>query len=174
RRLLDLPGRFHALRFSPCGKVLAAVGPEAVSLRQADTGHEVRRFPGSGPVSFAAGGKRLAVAGSPLTITCWGLTTGPKLRPPLVGHGRWVRGVQFLTGGQSLASMSDDALFFWQARTGKSIARLQGPQSDLFARTYYRSLSPDGKTLAALFWERTNGSLRSGIGFWDTATGKKL
>ncbi len=165
-RLLEVPGRFHGLRYSPCGKLLAARGAGAVSLRAADTGKEMRRIPASGPVSFAADGKMLALADRYSTITFWDVPTGQQLRAPLLGHRHWVRNVQFLAGGKTLASLGDDATYFWQVPAAKSIGRFDGPVSQ-------RALSPDGKTLAAIFSPKTPASHQR-IGLWDTATGKKL
>jgi WD40 repeat protein len=155
------------LRFSPCGKILAAVGSDAVSLREPDTGREIRRIPASGLVSFAAGGKSLALAGH--TITFWDATTGQLLRPPLPAHNRGVRSVHFVGGGESLVSVGDDAVYLWNVRAAKSIGRFEGPNPQ--TRMPWRALSPDGKTLAAVFWEPTS---RQMIGLWDTITGKKL
>jgi WD40 repeat protein len=169
-RQFDLPGRFVALRYSPCGKILAAVGSDVVSLREADTGKEVRRIPGSGPVNFAVDGKILVRADHHAVITFWDVAAGKKLSRPLPGHDNSVRSVQFLTGGRTLASLGDDALYLWQLRTARSISRFEGEPT----RVAWRALSPDGKTLAAVFWDRTAQSTRLGIGLWDTGTGQKL
>jgi RNA polymerase sigma factor (sigma-70 family) len=165
-RLLDLPGRFHSLRYSPSGKVLAAEGSGAISLRAADTGKEIRRIAGSGPMSFSADDKTLALADHYSTITFWDLTTGKKLSPPLAGHSNWVRKVHFLAGGKVLASLGDDATYFWQVATAKNISRFEGPITQ-------RALSPDGKMLAAMAWRQqpVGGQM---IELWDSATGKKL
>jgi RNA polymerase sigma factor (sigma-70 family) len=164
-RLLEVPGRFHFLRYSPDGKVFAAEGSGAISLREADTGKELRRIPGGGPISFAADGKTLALADHYSTITFWDVATGKKLGPTPLGHGNCVRRVQFLGSGKTLASIGDDAAYFWQVHTAKSIGRFVGPVGQ-------RVLSSDGKTMAALFWQPPPAS-RQRIGLWDTATGKK-
>jgi RNA polymerase sigma factor (sigma-70 family) len=164
-KLLDLPGRFHSLDYSPGGKLLAARGAESVSLLDADTGKEIRQIPASGPVSFSADSKVLAVAAHYSTITFWDVASGKQLRPPPIGHGNSVRKVQFLLGGKTLASLGDDAAYFWNVDTARNIGRFDGPITQ-------RALSPDGKTLAALFWQGTPS--RQMLGLWDTASGKKL
>jgi WD40 repeat protein len=168
-RQLDLPGRFTFLRFSPCGKVLAAVGTGSVSLHEADTGKETRRIPTGvpgGPVGFSPDGKVLAVA-TAWTVHLWNVGGDQKLDPPPDGHDQVVEDVMFLPDGRTLASMSENAVYFWQAQTGRRIGRFKGLRSDL----NHQALSPDGKRRAAAGWSKGTGY---GIGLWDTATGKKL
>src|SRR5262249_46026024 len=141
-------------------------GKGAVSLREADTGKEVRQIAARGPVSFTADSQVLAVADHDSTITFWNVTTGEPLRTPLPGHRRPVQQVQFLPAGNALISVSDDAVYSWQVDTGKAVGRFVGPITE-------RVLSPDGKTLAAVFSESEPVS-RQLIGLWDTATGQKL
>src|SRR5207248_8915404 len=91
-RLLDVPGEFTSVRFSPSGKALAAVAGTSVSLREADTGKELRRLPRSSPfslanchVAFSPDGKVLALA-DPWTISLWDVATGARLDPQRDGH----------------------------------------------------------------------------------------
>jgi WD40 repeat protein len=166
---LDLPGNFHALRFSPDGKVLAAGAARSVSLVAADTGKEIRRIPTgwmpSGPLDFRPDGKVLAL-GALWTVTQWDVATGERLGPPLDGHERVVEGVMFLPDGKTLASQSEDDVHFWDARTGRRLSRFVGAEANF----NHQALSPDGKTRAVAGWDKTKVM---SVGLWDTGTGKK-
>jgi WD40 repeat protein len=166
--LLDVPGKFTSARFSPNGKILAAVAGDSVSLREADTGKELRRLPRGSPFYLAKGnaafspdGKILALA-DPWTISLWDVATGARLDPRLVGHGSVVRGVMFLPGGKALASTGWDGISFWQVHTGRRVGRFEFSPNDYSQR----GLSPDGKMLAV--------ASAGEITLWDTATGKKV
>jgi len=166
---LDLPGVFHSLRFSPCGKILAAGATGSVFLLATDTGKEIRRIPTgwipSVPMDYSPDGKVLAL-GALWTVTLWDVTTGERLGPRLDGHERVVENVMFLPDGKTLASTSEDAVHFWQARTGRRIGRFVGLEANL----NHQAISPDGKIRAVAGWNKAAGY---GIGLWDTGTGKK-
>src|SRR5262249_13002715 len=146
------------------GKVLAAAG-DGVSLREADTGKEIRRIPrgtfDNDLIAFGPDSKVLAVS-NPWTITLWEIATGKRLDPP-DRHEEGVDGVTFLSDGKSLASRSRDALFIWDWKTGTRDRQFEGTRFAL------GSLSPDGKTLAV-----SQPDENQMIELWETATGKKL
>jgi RNA polymerase sigma factor (sigma-70 family) len=169
-RLLELPGRFHELHYSPGGKILAAIEADAVSLREADTGKEIRRIPARGPVTFSSDGKRLALASNYASITLWNVSTAEKLHPPSSGHDHWVRSVQFLSDGETIASLGDDALCFWNSATAERIGRFEDPR----IRVSMRTLSPDGKTLATVVWDHSGQAARQVIRLWNTRSGQRL
>jgi RNA polymerase sigma factor (sigma-70 family) len=164
-RQLEVAGTFHALRFSPCGKALAAVAPGWVSVREADTGKEIQRIPRAsreGLVAFGPQGKVLAVSNS-WTIALWDWSTLQRRDPPLEGHDDGPGRVVFLPDGKTLASRDRNAVSIWQLDTGKRIGRFEGPQAG------WGTLAPDGKTLALSAPDEDQT-----IELWDTAAGKKL
>jgi RNA polymerase sigma factor (sigma-70 family) len=167
---IDLPGEFHTLRFSPCGKVLAAGATGSVSLVAMATGKEIRRIPtGWIPgvqMDFRPDGKVLAL-GALWSLTLWDVATGERVGPLLEGHERVVEGVMFLPDSKSLATRSEGAVHFWQAQTGRRIGRFVGSEANF----NHQALSPDGKIRAVAGWHK---QASMSIGLWDTAAGKKL
>jgi RNA polymerase sigma factor (sigma-70 family) len=167
-RQLDLPGEFASVRFAPGGKVLAAAAGNSVSLRDADTGKELRRLPrgprslhGNGVAVFSPDGATLALT-DPWTISLWDVATGAQLGPRLDGHDQVVEKVLFLPDGKALASLGGNGLSFWQLQTARRVGHFVWSPNDYSQR----GLSPDGKSLAV--------AGEGEIGFWDTATGKKV
>jgi WD40 repeat protein len=163
-RLLDMPGAFSGLRFSPCGKLLLAASPDSVSIREAGTGKEIQRIPRAGVnglVAFRPDSKVIALSNS-WTISLWDVATGKNLDPPLEGHDSFVARVIFLPDGKTLASSTLSTLSFWQLATGKRSGRFERLRID------QGTLSPDGTTLAVSMPDE-----KQTIQLWDTATGKK-
>jgi RNA polymerase sigma factor (sigma-70 family) len=174
-RQVEAAGKFRSLRYSRCGKLLAAGGTGSVSLLAADTGKVLRHVPTgwvpTGPMDFRPDGKVLAL-GALWSVTLWDVTTGKRLGPALDGHERVVDGVMFLPDGKTVASTSEGAVNFWQARTGTRIRRFVGAE----ANHNHRALSPDGKIRAVRQWHSSpvGAGGRETIELWDTQTGKKL
>jgi RNA polymerase sigma factor (sigma-70 family) len=164
-RHFELPGRFSDVRFSRCGKILAAATGDWVSVREADTGKEIRRIPKgafeNGLVAFGPDSKVLALSNA-WTITLWDIATG-KRRDPSDRHEEGIATVRFLPDGKTLTSTSRAARYFWQLATGKTIRQFEG------LRFALGSLSPDGKTLAV-----SEASDNQVIELWDMTSGKKL
>jgi dipeptidyl aminopeptidase/acylaminoacyl peptidase len=116
------PWTTHAVVFSPDGKALAVVGGEfdrrrdrpenIVSLRDAATGKEVRRFEGQAnqmrAVAFSPDGRTLATGSWDGTVWLWEVATAGERRR-LAGHQAGVRSLSFSPDGDRLASASFDA-----------------------------------------------------------------
>jgi WD40 repeat protein len=123
-------------------------------------------------LAFSADGKLLASCGNDYTVRLWELATGRELRQ--FGHSparasaeapaRMVHAVALSPNGKLLAAgFGDDAVFLWDAATGKELHKLSGHTGAVRAVVF----SPDGNFLAS-------GSIDQGIRVWDPATGKLI
>src|SRR5262249_39312341 len=100
------------------------------------------------------------------SLTLWDVATGERVGPSLEGHERVVEGVTFLPDSKTLATRSEGAIHFWQARSGRRDGRFVGAEANF----NHQALSPDGKIRAVAGWQKETSM---SIGLWDTATGKK-
>jgi WD40 repeat protein len=135
-------GEFPAVALAPDGKRLATGGPEAVVLRDAAGGHELRRLAGTGGtrcLAFSPDGRTLAGAaadagaGAPC-VSVWELATG-EVRRRFTGHGGAVTCLAFSGDGALLASGSIDTTVLLWDQTGRSLAagRPKRKAADLWA-----------------------------------------
>jgi WD40 repeat protein len=180
RRFPIEPHYVKAVAFAPGGKVLVLASVEyegvdssgvrpsgaAACLLEADTGRELRHFPGHvGGVygaAFGPGGKVVATAAAEVHL--WEAGSGKEVRR-LAGNQLGARALAFAPDGSLLATAHDahpHPLRLWNTATGKEVRRLDATPR------YHRGLafSPDGKTLAAAGEEV--------LAFWEVATGRQL
>lgn len=159
------------LRFSPCGKVLAAGGHDAGVRRwdaSADAFAELPPLTGHNgwvqALAFHADG-RLFSADSWGGLRCWPAPGGDA--KPLwstdSAHDGWVRSLSVSPDGKLLASCGADKLVrLWSVDDGKKVQEFAGPE-DVFAVAFH----PDGKSLVA-------GDFKGVVRQWDLTAGKVM
>jgi WD40 repeat protein len=112
------------------------------------------------PVAFSSDGRSLALVGEPGTIQVWDVA-GKKIRyqlGQLGGPEKGIFGLAFSLSGRTLGAHAAP-LQMWNARTGKSLCRVQEGVSRF-------ALSPDGR-LCAL-------GIKGGIGIRETISGQEI
>ncbi len=198
RNNFERDGGVYSLVFSLDGKTLFSSGAEkTVRVWDVGTGRESNRIEGhDGPVhgvALSPQGHMLATASQDKTVRLWDVNTGEELYR-LLGHENLATSVAFSPDGRLLASggitvnhsvpncpiVEADAVFVWDAATGKELRKLPGKGHQVaFA---------NGKTLVSAglvaAYERNKpgpaairiGDLSIGmtdlIHVWDVNTGK--
>ena len=146
-RHLDLRRPIEAIACTPDGRTLAtASGDDVVQLWDVDSGQPTARF---GPISGQAVGvafnpdrRSLIAVGSFGTTQVWDLTT-QQARVRTVGHQSPIQRLAYAADGQTLISVSDDAVCVADATDGTILRQLVLP-----CRTWREwALAPDGRWL---------------------------
>ena len=169
-KALTLDRQVSALRFSPCGKVLAAGASDGTVRRWDATSDAFTPLPSlighNGWVqalAFHPDGKRVFTADTWGRLNCWPYAEKePKpLWSAAQAHDGWVRCLAVSADGR-LASCGRDRLIRLWSDDGKEQREWSAGED-----TYAISFSPDGKSLVT-------GDLRGVVKIWDAATGKSV
>jgi WD40 repeat protein len=122
--------------FSPNGDVLAVpLTTGSIELRQARTGTRLGVLAAHQDfvttVAFNQDGTILATGGGDRTVELWNTTTRQQIGTRLVGHNGVIKGIAFLPGGHTLATVSDDdpAVRLWDVASHAPLAAIQGSGS---------------------------------------------
>jgi WD40 repeat protein len=161
------------IRFSPCGKFLAAGSFEGTVRRwdaTSDQWPELSPLTGHGgwvqAIAFHPDGRRLVSADSWGQLRCW-LYAEEKPEPLWAvnqAHNGWIRGLAVSPDGKLLATCGrDQKVCLWSAEDGRKHAELTGHQEDVYSLAFH----PDGKSLIS-------GDLKGLVKHWDLETGKRL
>ena len=151
------------VHFSPDGKTLAAIGYDAVRLRDPTTGRELRHY--DGEPSFYRGcwfpdGRGLWLQAYKGAIYSWDLTkAGGPTPAPFKGEHTWF--VAASPDGKTLTAGSKDVICLYDVQTAAELRRLEGHKEDVLSVSF----SVDGTVLAS----QTNHE----IIVWDPVTGEQ-
>lgn len=131
---IDWPIRWlrgHASRalyvaFSPDGsRVLTGSDDSTAKLRDAQTGEEIRTFPGHA-VAFSPDGTQVLTGSDDKTAKLWDIETGEEIRT-FSGHADRVESVAFSPdGSQVLTGSSDDTAKLWDTQTAQEFRTFSG------------------------------------------------
>lgn len=118
----------------------------------------------TGILKFSPDGKSFASGRIDSSIKIYDTETGQMIRI-LVGHSRWVYGLDYSKDGMLLASGSaDKTIKIWDVSSGLVLQTLKGHKNEVSRVAF----SPDGKTLvSAGGWDNT-------IKVWDVISGQEI
>lgn len=159
------------IRFSPCGKILAAGGYDS-TIRRFDATSD--QLPEQSPLrghggwvqalAFHADGKRLFSADSWGKLCCWPYADADA-KPIWTladAHEGWIRGLSLSPDGQQLATAGNDRkIRLWSTEDGKRMREFAGHAFEIFAVAFH----PDGKSLIS-------GDLKGVVKHWDLNSGQ--
>lgn len=170
-KVVNLDRQMTSLRYSPCGKFLAAGGYDG-TLRRFDATND--ELPALAPlaghsgwvtaVAFHPDGRRLFSVDSWGRLSAWAYTEAAP--PPLwsveQAHNGWIRGMALSADGATLATCgADQRVCLWSPDDG-SLRRALPAGDDVYSLAFH----PQGALVA--------GDLHGTIKQWDVATGASV
>ena len=151
---------FGAICFAPPAGAQSFTGDEPLEVFGLKSAQPQELPPVVTALAINADGSILATAGDDHMVNLWRIDDG-KLAHQLLGHGDWVRAVQFSPDGKLLASAGDDrGIRLWNPATGELVRKFARHATSIYALDF----SPDGKTIAAAGFENV-------VRIYDLATG---
>ncbi len=151
---------FGAICFAPPAGAQSFTGDEPLEVFGLKSAQPQQVAPVVTALAINADGSILATAGDDHFVNLWRIDDG-KLAHQLLGHGDWVRAVQFSPDGKLLASAGDDrGIRLWNPATGELVRTFARHATSIYALDF----SPDGKTIAAAGFENV-------VRIYDVATG---
>ncbi len=172
RQLCQLAGHSdtRSLRFSPDGKLLISSGhdwdgkdDQTIKIWDMVTGKELHRLKG---VALTHDAKTLIAVAPQMDksiIRLSDVATGKMLREIAVSRDLSWKVVVVAPDCKTIAGGVKDAVYIWDATTGKELHHLSGGDKGV----YWLAYSPDGKRLAACFGDEA-------VKVWDAISGKEL
>jgi WD40 repeat protein/serine/threonine protein kinase len=157
-----------AIAFSPDGNHLVSAGHDRTArIWDTRTGAPIRTLTGHDDVvygvSYSPDGDRIASGSWDRTVKVWDATTG-KVILVCRGHDEVITRVAFSPDGRLLASLSSEAVWVWDARTGAPIRTL-GPVGG--RNRYGLAFSPDSRFVAVTTDDPQ-------VVIWEVETGKEM
>ncbi len=168
---IALDQQLCVVRYSPCGRFLAAGSFEARVRRWSTAADPMTELPPllghNGWVqslTFHPDGQRLFTADSWGRLCCWPFAE--KEPKPLwqvpEAHNGWIRRLAVSPDGKLLASCGRDGVVrLWSPENGHKVRELTDHKEDVFSLAFH----PEGKVLVS-------GDLKGAIRCWDVTTGK--
>lgn len=138
----------------------------------------VPNFIGSGGWSsaFSSDGRYAAIGGRSGEVSVWEIQSGRKLRSFWVVttgfSGGQIGAVAFSPDGSKIAAASRKSIYFWEVRTGKSLATMQAHNISVNALAF----SADGLKLLSGggMHSRSEDAFDSPLKLWDVQTGQMI
>jgi hypothetical protein len=171
-RTVNLDRQVCKVRFSPCGRFLAAGGYEANVRRWAVDGAALNPLPPltghNGWVqalAFHPDRRRLFSADSWGEVRCWPYADreAAPTRVIRAAHDGWVRDLAISADGRLLATCGmDRKVRIWSTEDGRKLHEMAEHNADVFAVAFH----PDNRALVS-------GDLLGNVKQWDAATGRK-
>jgi WD40 repeat protein len=166
KKLATIDTIAFAARWSPDGTRLVTCGERDAILWDAQTGAQLRAFPGVDELvtsaRFSADGARVVTAAHDGVARVYDASTGA-LELTLAGHADYLIDAAFDPRGERLVTASADGTArLWDAASGAQLAILGGHTTAVVAATF----TPDGARVI------TGGADETRV--WDAATGKLL
>jgi WD40 repeat protein len=169
RRFGESGQKFASVAFLPDSRQgLSAGRDDTLSLRDLETGREIRRFPGKpcgGIHSLAVSpdGNHALTGCGDHTLRLWNLESGKELHR-FKGHTDTVAGVAFSAAGRRALSASwDGTVRVWNTQSGRERAVFRGHRG----RVWCVALAPNGKLAVS-------GGKDGRVRLWNPATGEEV